>query len=172
MRQRDFEQRSRLRLGEGCGRSLFAAATQHTSCGLVVGEGRNVVASENVIDERDVLRGNELSNVVECESAGVASSVFCGHDEVDAIRSVTHLFFDPREVDRQLFGRVGDGSENSHTAGPRNGGDHVAAVGEGENGNIDSEKFGNGSLHSGTPLGLVFAEQVWWRLPMAKDSPR
>jgi hypothetical protein len=114
---------------------------------IALGQRRHVVAAQDVVDERLVLGGDQLADVVHREPALVGARVLRGHDQVDAVGAVADLVLDPREVDLELLLRVRDGAEHAEPAGLGDGRHHVAAVGEGEDGNVDAEHVGDRGLH-------------------------
>ncbi len=133
--------------------------------GVVVdGQFGHLVAGENVVDELPVRVGDEGPDVVERVAPTLVAGVLGRHDQVDAVRPVADLRLDPGEVDLQLLGRVGDRAEHTEAAGLRHRGDHVAAVAEGEDRELDVEHFGGGGLHGRLPL-------LAWR-PVARSVRR
>ena len=148
MGQGDLE----LRTGRG-GRErggTAAGALEATAAGRLVVVGRelgHLVAAEDVVDELLVLGGDELADVVDRVAAVLVAGVLGRHDEVDAVGPVADLVLDPGEVDLELLGRVGHRAEHAEPAGLRDGGDDVAAVGEGEDRELDVEQVGDGGAH-------------------------
>ncbi len=68
------------------------------------------------------------------------------HD-VDAVGAIADVLVDPRELDLQLFGAEADGAEHADAAGVGDSGDHVAAVGEGENRELDAQRAADFGVH-------------------------
>ena len=143
--ERDLEVRRRA-LGRER-RGLIATAAAEPMALVVVGQVGHVVATEDVVDERDVLGRDQRPDVVERELAGVGSGVLGRHDQVDSVGAVADLVLDPVEVDLELSLRVGHRAEHAHPAGLRHRGHDVAAVAEGEDRHIDAEHVGDRGLH-------------------------
>src|ERR1022692_1058597 len=110
----------------------------------------NLIAAEDVVDEGLELSGNEASDVVDAVAALLVPGVPGGDDEIDSVVSVADLVLDPVEVDLQLLWAVGHRSEHSEPSGLRDSCDHVAAVGEREDRELDVEQFGDGRVHGPT----------------------
>ena len=62
------------------------------------------------------------------------------------------LLVDPVELDLELLGREADGAEHAEAAGLADRDDDVAAVGEGEDRELDAEVVADGRVH-GCSLG-------------------
>ena len=54
------------------------------------------------------------------------------------------MLVDPVQLDLELLGREADGAEHAEAAGLAHGGDDVAAVGEGEDRELDAELVADG----------------------------
>ena len=143
-RQRDLELRVGAAGREGC---CLAAADQTATTGV----GRQLgdaVAVEDVVDELTVAGGDHVLQRRHREPALVGAGVLGGHDQVDAVRAIADLGLDPVEVDLELAITVAGGAEHAHAACLRHGDDHVAAVGEGEDRQVDAEHVGDRGLHA------------------------
>src|SRR5581483_10121097 len=68
-------------------------------------------------------------------------------EDVDAVRPSAHRLVDPAQLDVELVRGEGGGAEDAEAAGPADGGDHVAAVAEGEDGVLDVEQVADGGAH-------------------------
>ncbi len=64
-------------------------------------------------------------------------SYLFGDDDVDAVGVVADVLVDPVELDLELLGREADRAEHAEAAGLAHGDDDVAAVGEGEDRELD-----------------------------------
>jgi hypothetical protein len=130
-----------------------AARPPDAPAGLAVGRHLgHVVAAQDVVDELPGLGRDELDDVVERVAAARVAGVAGGDDEVDAVGPVADLVLDPAQVDLELLGRVGDGAEHAQPTGLRHRGDDVAAVGEGEDRQVDGEQVGDGGAHQGSSM--------------------
>ena len=101
---------------------------------------------------------------------------------------VADLVLYPVEVDLQLLWAVGHRSEYSEPSGLRDSCDHVAAVGEREDRELDVEQFGDGRVHGPTlwvqaapdVISVVVTQSLWdsrtstgsRRGPVLVDHPR
>ena len=65
------------------------------------------------------------------------------------------MVVDPRQLDLELLGIEGDGTEDPDAAGIGDGGDDIAAVGEGEYGELDAESVADLCVH-----GCISCERV------------
>jgi hypothetical protein len=74
------------------------------------------------------------------EVAGFAACVAGGHHDVDAVGLSADLLVDPRELDLELLGREGEGAQHAEAARLGDGGDHVAAMAEREDRDVDAER--------------------------------
>src|SRR5207247_6127586 len=68
-------------------------------------------------------------------------------DDVDAVRVLADVLVDPVELDGELFGREADGPEHAEPTRLADSGDHVAAVGESEDRELDAELVAEGRSH-------------------------
>ena len=78
------------------------------------------------------------------------------HD-VDAVGLVADVRVDPVELLAQLLRREAHGAEHAEAAGLADGDDHVAAVGEGEDREVDAETVTERSAHGCLPLVIAEA---------------
>ncbi len=130
---------------------------------VVGGQVGDVVATEDVVDERDVLGRDQRPDVVERELRGIGAGVLGRHDQIDSVGAVADLLLDPVEVDLELALRVGHRAEDAHPARLRHRRHDVTTVAEGEDRHIDAEHVGDRSLHVTTfsrctELGLPCTE--------------
>ena len=111
-----------------------------------VGQSWDVVARQDLVDEVLLLGRHQLADGVAVELvAGVG--VHRWEQQVDAVRSGRRPLVDPREVDVEPAGAVGDGTEDTEPAGVRHRGDDVAAVAEGDDRVLDAEQLGHPCPH-------------------------
>src|SRR5439155_17960973 len=74
------------------------------------------------------------------------------------------------EIAVELLGRVGHGTEHAETAGIGDRGDHVTAVRESEDREVDSEQRGDSGLHRISPFGLSLMAGSLSRSPSPRVS--
>jgi hypothetical protein len=67
--------------------------------------------------------------------------VLPGNHDVDAVGLVAHVLVDPLELDLELVRGEADGPQDSEATGVADGSHDVAAVGEGEDRELDPESF-------------------------------
>ena len=77
--------------------------------------------------------------------------VLAGDHDVDAVGLVADVLVDPRQLDLELLGGEAHGAEHAEAARLRDRGDDVAAMGEGEDRELDAELLGQFGLH-GVPF--------------------
>jgi hypothetical protein len=124
-----------------------------------LGERRDLVFLEHPVDPLHGLLGDQLAKDVRVDLALlvgpaeplVLSDIAHGHHRIDAVGLVAYVLVDPSTLDLELLGREGQRAENAEASGVGDGGDHVAAVAEGENRNIDPEEIAELGAH-GSPL--------------------
>ena len=73
--------------------------------------------------------------------------VLAGDDDVDAVGLVADVLVDPLQLHLELLGREADGAEHAEAARLGDGGHDVAAVGEGEDRELDAELVAEGGVH-------------------------
>ena len=99
-----------------------------------------------------------ISRSLLLERAGVEvlalALVLAGDHDVDAVGLVADVVVDPLELDLELLGAEADGAEHAEAAGLADGDDDVAAVGEGEDRELDAESLAKLGLH-GRPPGVT-----------------
>src|SRR5690606_37781755 len=84
----------------------------------------------------------------------VHALVLAGDDDVDAVGPVAYVLVDPGQLDLELLGAEAHGAEHTEAAGLGDGGHDVAAVGEGEDRELDAELVADGRAHVVSPR--------WW----------
>ena len=77
------------------------------------------------------------------------SLVLAGDDDVDAVGMVADVLVDPVELDGQLLGAEAHRAEHAEPARPADSGDDVAAMGESEDRELDSELITDRCVHGG-----------------------
>jgi hypothetical protein len=65
---------------------------------------------------------------------------------------VADVLVDPRQLDLELLGAEADGAEHAEAAGLAHRDDDVAAVREGEDGELDAELVADGGAHGGSSV--------------------
>ncbi len=140
--QRHLDLRSRGRLGP-------AEQLQRVVVAVV---DRNAVVGEDLLGEIDVLLGDQvvqrLLEHLRRQVGGVHALVLVRDDDVDAVGMVADVLVDPVQLDLELFRREADGPEHAEAAGLAHGDDDVAAVGEGEDRELDIELVADGGMHA------------------------
>ena len=114
------------------------------------------MVGQDFLDEGAVLVGDQRLQVVEVERLALADELL-GHREVDAVGLAAHVLVDPRQLDLELVGTEGERSQHSVPARPAHLGDDVAAVGEGEQGELDAESVTDLGAH-----GVDRSENVFY----------
>ena len=125
-----------------------------------VGHRRDVVVGEDLLDVGPVLVGDERLEVVDPERLALADEVV-RHGEVDAVGLAADVVVDPGELDLELVGAEGEGAEHAVATGPAHLGDDVAAVGEGEERELDAEAVTDLGAHVGQRNENVFHLPPW-----------
>ena len=124
---------------------------------LALGQLGHAVLGEQVLREGAVLGGDHLAQLL-LERAGVEvfalPVVLAGDHDVDAVGLVADVLVDPLELDLELLGAEADGAEHAEAAGLADRDDDVAAVGEGEDRELDAESLAELGLHGGL-LGWI-----------------
>ena len=113
----------------------------------VGGELGHVVATQDVVDELLLGGGEELAHGIGVEPALLGAGVLGREEEVDAVAAAVGLLLDPREVDLELVGGVGHGTQDPEPTGPGDRGHHVTAVAEGQDRELHPEHVGDLGLH-------------------------
>ena len=93
--------------------------------------------------------------------------VLAGDDDVDAVGVSPHVLVEPVELDLELLGGEADGAEDAEAAGVGDGRHHVAAVGEGEDGELDAEAVADVGVH-----GVSCVSRVSWSVRSRGRSDR
>ena len=110
----------------------------------------HTVLRQRLLDEVAVALGDHRLELLLRGGRGAVGEVG-GHDDVDAVRLAVDVLVDPGQLDLELLGREGERAEDAEAAGLRDGGDDVAAVGEGEDGEFDAELVAEFGFHAGSP---------------------
>src|SRR5680860_1418361 len=113
-----------------------------------VGQRRDVIADEELVDELAVLGRDDLRELRRVEAAFVGAGELLREQQVDAVRPVADLFLDPTEVDIELVGRVGHRAEHPETAGPTDLGNDVSTMTEREERELDAEHLAGSAPHA------------------------
>ena len=120
--------------GTPCSRSSFAAKSW-CSCGH---HGLQLLLE---------LRGIDVAHAL----------VFLRDHDVDPVGLVADVRVDPVELLAQLLRREAHGAQHAEAAGLADGDDHVAAMGEGEDREVDAETVTERSAHGCLPLVIAEA---------------
>ena len=138
--QRDLDLRGGRRLGP---------TEQLQGVGVGVAGGHTVVGEDLLGEVEVLLRNHVLQHLGEhlWRDVGVHALVLVGDHDVDAVGTVADALVDPVQFDFQLLGGEPDGAEHPETAGFADRDDHVATVGEREDGELDAQFVAEGSVH-------------------------
>ena len=131
---------------------MAVASVQPSSCRRVAVAvvDRDAVVGEDLLAEVQVLLRHHLAQRLGQLLGGqvrVHALVLVRDDDVDAVRVVADVLVDPVELDLQLLGGEADGAEHAEPAGLADRDDDVAAMGEGEDRELDTEFVANGGVH-------------------------
>ena len=138
----------------------------------------DAVVGQDLLGEGPVLVGDHRPQLgLELDRVDLVHAlVLAGDDDVDAVGVVADVLVEPVQLDLELLGAEADRAENAETAGVGHRGGHVAAVGEGEDGELDPEAFAKLVVHGETscswPIELRRAEPPPTGGPVDRDVPR
>ena len=119
------------------------------------GLGHAVLGQQAAGEAAVVLGHHRLELCLELHRVHLAHAlVLAGDDDVDAVGIVAHVLVQPFELDLELLGGEADGAEDADAAGVGHRGHDVAAVGEGEDGELDAESVADLGVH-GCLLAVV-----------------
>ena len=115
---------------------------------LLLGQRRDAGVVEDAPRElADLVGDHLLEHVLELLGIHLVHAlVLAGDDDVDAVGALDVLV-EPVELGLQLLDREADGTEHAHGTGVAHRGHDVAAVGEGEDRELDVETLREGGLH-------------------------
>lgn len=129
---------------------------------LFFGKLRDAVVGEDLLGEVAVALGDMFDEfgleLFGGEAVDTFPLVFGGDHQVDAVGVVADVLVQPGQLDLELFGGESDGAEDAETAGVADRGRHVAAVGEGEDGELDPQPVADIGTHGGAVS--LWLEQV------------
>ena len=160
-------------VGEGDVEQWFVALGRHREPtadlqAFLLGRDRDVVATEEIIEELLVLDGEQRIEG-DVETAGLGADVLRWQQQVDAVRLVTDLVLDPAELGLEHAGRVPDRPQDAQPSGLRDGGDHVAAMAERQDRELDAEHLGDSRAHvadgTGTARPVAADRPLWKSVP-------
>jgi hypothetical protein len=122
---------------------------EELAAALIGREVGHSVVREDLLDELAVLGRDHLAQLLlELLRVHLAHAlVLPGDHEVDAVGLVADVLVDPLELDLELLGREADGAEHAEAARLRDGGHDVAAVGEGEDRELDAQAVAEIGVH-------------------------
>ena len=119
----------------------------------------DTVARQDGFHVRLVLRRNPRLDV--CRGEGLLLAVEAGgHQQVHTVGLAVHVVVQPAQLDVQGFGRVPHGAEHPHAAGVAHRGDHIAAVAEREQRELDAEHVADRAFHSSFTCRSELAERL------------
>ena len=146
MLQRDLDLWARRRVGP---------AQQMVAALDVVGERRDAVVGEHLLDELAVLGCDHLFELrLEVLGIHTFGQLDLGrHHEVDAVRLAVNVLFDPFQLDLELVGREVQRAQHAHASRPGHRGDDIAAMAEGEDGDVEAEVAGELRAHDARSYG-------------------
>ncbi|SLC86937.1 Uncharacterised protein [Mycobacteroides abscessus subsp. massiliense] len=119
---------------------------------------RHAVVCQQLAAEVQVfLRNHRLEHLGELlgRHVRVHALVFIGDDDVDAVRVIADVLVDPVQLDLELLRGESDGAQDAEASGLTYRDDNIAAVGEGENRELDAELVADGGVHGHSSGG-------WW----------
>ena len=121
----------------------------HPGAALALGGLGDAVLVQQPAGEASVVVGHHrLELRLELHRVELAHAlVLAGDDDVDAVGVVADVLVEPLQLDLELLGREADGAEHADAAGVGDGGHHVAAVGEGEDRELDPEAVADLGVH-------------------------
>ena len=104
--------------------------------------GGHPVIGENLLGEIEMLLGHHGAQHLgefSTREIGVHALILVRDHDVDAIGMVADVVVDPGAFDLELFGCEPDRAQHPEPAGTADGNDHVAAVGEREDRELDTQ---------------------------------
>lgn len=115
--------------------------------GRVGGQRRNTVLLEQVVEELDVLLGDLARAFRPAPRTVLAPCEFLRQQQIHAVGFVADLVFDPLELGADACLRLAGDAEHAQSTGLGDGGRHVSAMGEGENGKFETEFLSECGVH-------------------------
>ena len=122
------------------GRAFLAHVVPHAAPGLFDVEvvGGDVVLGEQIAHVLLVLRRDPGADLFRGEGFFLAVEA-SGNEQVDAVGLAVDLVVDPGQLDVERLRRMADGAEHAEAPGVAHGGDHVAAMAEGDERELAAE---------------------------------
>ena len=116
---------------------------------LRFGDLRHTVVGEDLEGELLVLRRYQSPDLgLELVGVHLVHALVLGrNDDVDPVRLVADVLVDPSELHLELLGSEADGTEDADAPGVGDRGHDVAAVGEGEDGELDAQLAADFGVH-------------------------
>ena len=108
---------------------------------------RDAVAGQQVVDERAVLLGQQVTGLLGVDPALLGADVLGRQQQVDPVGLAAGLLLDPGQLVLQPLGAVRDGAEDAEPARVGHRGHDVAAVAESADGEFNAEHFGDSGSH-------------------------
>jgi hypothetical protein len=117
---------------------------------VLVGEWHTVIDEDLAGKVEMLLRDHVREHLAQLVGGqvGVHALVLVGDDDVDAVGVVADVLVDPVEFYLELLGGEADGAEHAESTRLADGDDHVAAVCEGEDRELDAELIAEGGVHA------------------------
>ena len=113
----------------------------------ILRERRHAVPLEQLFQESPVFLGDQLLEIQLLETALLLADVGGGNHDVDAVGVSVDVLIDPLECALEFLGCEDQRAEHAHASCTAHGGHHVAAMAEGEDRILDSERFTNRGTH-------------------------
>jgi hypothetical protein len=133
--------------------ALLLVANAELRTQLLAGRQRgHAVLLEQSVEKASVLLRNLLVELRRVEAAPIATDELRRQQQVDAVGLAVDLLLDPVELHAQGVEGVPRHAEHAETAGLRHGSRHIAAMGEGEDGKLESHVLGELGPHGILPL--------------------
>ena len=149
-----------LRQDVDLGRGGGGRPAQQLALGAA-GELGHPVVGQDLLGEVPVALGDHgLQLCLELLGVELAHALVLARDhDVDAVGVVADVLVEPGQLGLELLGAEAHGPEHAEAAGVGDGGHHVAAVGEGEDGELDPQPSTQFVLHQNLLFGGPTAVQ-------------
>ena len=132
----------------------------------------HAVVGEQLRGELAVLQRDHRAQVLlELARVHLAHALVLLRDhQIDAVGLVADVLVDPAALDLELLGREADRAEHAEAARLRDRGDHVAAVREGEDRELDAEALAEIGVHGGSSKAGPRSYCRMARVPLSSES--
>ena len=108
---------------------------------------RDPVAHQQVVEERAVLLGKQVTGLLGVDPTRVGADILGGQQQIDPERLATGLLLDPGPLVVQPLRAVRDGAGDSEAARVGHRGHDIAAVTESADREFNAEQFGGSGSH-------------------------